>query len=466
MSRLLIFFFLLLYYNSLFGQQKSVIIQNIILEGNHHTKPTAILRELDFEKGDTLLLTELEEVFHRNKVNVLSTGLFNHAQINLKNYDSENMRSSIQIKLEENWYLFPVPIFELADRNFSVWWSEQNRSLNRVNYGIRISHYNLTGNRDPIKFKVHFGYTKKYEINYEYPYMAMNNKLGFGFNIFYSENKEIGYKTENNKTLFARHEDELQLLSRTRIGPEIKYRPGVHHFHGFRFEFHHNRVDPFVLDELNQHYFLEGRTGIRFFLLEYDYNYDKRLYRQYPQGGYLIFANIKKEGIGLFGDFDNLSITAGFEHHYAINNKLTLSTRNKGKTNLIRKKLSFANNTGLGWNSDIVSGYELYVMDGPDYVICMNSMKWNMYDSNMKLANWLPNQFRKMNLTIFLRANLDFAYVHEPEYVESNTLNNKWIYGYGPAMDFILFNNFLFSFEYSINDKGEKGLYFHNSIAF
>lgn len=466
MRRIIKIFFVLACCNILSAQHTAIVIQNILLEGNNHTKPTAILRELDFEVGDTLQLYKLDEVFHRNKVNILSTGLFNQSEINLKNYDSESMVSDILIKLEENWYLFPVPIFELADRNFSVWWSEQNKSLSRVNYGFRVNHYNLTGNRDPIKIKIHFGYTNKYEINYDYPYLAMNNKLGFGFNLFYSENKEIGYKTENNKTLYAKHEDELKLLSRLRIGPEIKYRHNVHHFHGFRFELHHNKVDPYVVEELNNAYFLEGRTGIRFFFLEYDYNFDKRLYRHYPQGGYLIFANIKKEGLGLFGDYDNLSITAGFEQHFTLNKRLTLSSRNKGKTNLIRKKLSFANNSALGWNADIVSGYELYVMDGPDYIITMNSMKWNLYDSNMDIAKWLPQQFRKMNLAIFIRANLDFAYVNEPEYTESNTLNNRWIYGFGPAVDLILFNNFLFSFEYSINDRGERGLFFHNSFAF
>ncbi|NNF21415.1 MAG: hypothetical protein HKN67_05705 [Saprospiraceae bacterium] len=466
MKRLINTLYILVYCQLLSGQHTAIVIQNILFEGNNHTKPNTILRELDFEVGDTIHISELDDIFHRNKVNILSTGLFNDSEINLKNYNSEGMVSDILIRLEENWYLFPVPIFELADRNFSVWWQEQNKSLSRVNYGFRVSHYNLTGNRDPIKFKVHFGYTNKYEINYDYPYLAMNNRLGFGINLFYSENKEIGYKTENNKTLFATHEDEIDLLSRLRIGPEIKYRPNPYHFHGLRFEFHHNKVNPYVVDELNDSYFLDGRMGIRFFLIEYDYNFDKRHYRHYPQGGFLIFANIKKEGIGIYGEFDNLSVTAGFEKHFSANQRLTISTRNKGKTNLIRKKVSFANNTGLGWNADIVSGYELYVMDGTDYFINMNSVKWRLYDSNMDMAKWLPSQFRKMNLTVFLRGNLDFAYVYEPEYIESNTLNNRWIYGYGPAIDFILFNNFLFSFEYSVNDKGEKGLFFHNAIAF
>jgi len=317
-----------------------------------------------------------------------------------------------------------------------------------------------------LKFKVHFGYTRKYEITYLYPYLGKDNKFGLGGSIFYAEHKEIAYKTEGNKTLFARTEDERRMLSRFRVGPEAKYRPDFFNFHSIRFEYHHNRIDEYVANDLNPDYFLNGDTSLKFFFLEYDYNHDKRLYSHYPRGGHLFFLNVKKEGLGIFNEYNNLSITAGYEKHWLLKEKLILSTRVKAKTNLIRNTIAFANNTGLGWNSDIVSGYELYVMDGTDYGISINSIKFLLFDNNLKLAKWMPQQFRKMNLTLFLRFNADFAYVHENNYVETNTLNNRVIYGLGPALDVILFNNFLFSFEYSINDIGERGLYLHNSFAF
>jgi len=201
--------------------------------------------------------------------------------------------------------------------------------------------------------------------------------------------------------------------------------------------------------------------------LEYDFNHDKRPYTTYPLSGHLVFGNIKKEGLGVFGDFDNLSITAGIEKHFPIiENKLSISTRNKAKTNIIRKAVSFANNTGLGYGTDIVTGYDLYVMDGTDYGISMNAIKYVLYDNNLNTAKWMPRQFRKMNLSLFLRFNIDFAYVNENRYTATNSLNNRIIYGYGPALDMILFNNFLFSFEYSFNDIGERGLYLSNAISF
>jgi len=449
----------------IFSQEK-IYISDIILEGNNKTQRKVILRELDIAVGNTVNLKNLEQKFTKNRLQLLSTGLFNEVKINLKDYYVSESTAKIEVIMEENWYLFPVPIFELADRNFNVWIKEQGAKLNRTNYGLRIGHYNFTGNRDPLKLKVHFGYTRKYEITYAYPYLYLDNKVGLAGSIFYSENREIAYKTENNKTLFHKMEDERKLLSRFRIGPELKYRPSIYSFHSLRFEYHHNKIDPFVATELNPEYFLDGRTDLRFLFLEYDYNYDRRAYSQYPQGGYLIFGNLKKEGLGIFNDFDNLSVQLGFEKHHKLTENVFISSRNKAKTNLTQGRVAFANNTGLGWDNDIVSGYDLYVMDGTSYFITINNIKWKFFDNNLNTVKWLPKQFRKMKFIAFLRLNLDAAIVKEETYTETNFLSNKWFYGGGPAMDLIFFNNFLFSFEYSFNDLGERGLFINNTITF
>ncbi len=464
-----IFLFILLVFlgsKEVCAQSDLVQVGQVLLKGNLKTKDKVIYRELSLLPETIFSLADIDQLFERNRLQILSTGLFNHVSLNLKNYNANQGTTDIEVTVEENWYLFPVPIFELADRNFSVWWEEQGRRLDRTNYGFRLGHYNFTGNRDPLKIKIHFGYTRKYEVEYAYPYLAMDNKLGIAGSIFYSENNEVAYRTLYNKTLFHRQPDEGTLLSRFRVGPQLKYRPTLNSYHGFRIEYHHNHIADFVAEELNPDYFLEGRTDLRFFYLEYDYNYDKRLYSNYPQGGYLLFGNIKKEGIGIFNDYSNLRLELGFEVHHTIKSDYILSTRNKARTNLDRSVVAFANNTAIGWSSDIVSGYELYVIDGTDYFISMNNAKWRFFDNNLNSVKWLPRQFRKMNITLFLRANFDYAYVHERTYTATNTLSNRWIYGGGPALDIIFFNNFLFSFEYSFNDLGEHGLFFHNSFAF
>ena len=69
------------------------------------------------------------------------------------------------------------------------------------------------------------------------------------------------------------------------------------------------------------------------------------------------------------------------------------------KTNLNRSQVGFANNTGLGYNGNVVSGYELFVVDGTDFLLTKSSFRWKMIDNLVNLDKVMPlRQFKKMNL--------------------------------------------------------------------
>ena len=148
--------------------------------------------------------------------------------------------------------------------------------------------------------------------------------------------------------------------------------------------------------------------------------------------------------------------------------KLVIGTRVKGKTNLIRDKVAFANNTALGYDIDLVRGYELYVMDGTDYLLTQLSAKMQIFQKVYSFGGYMPlSQLRRMDVKLFLRFGYDFGYVNEPTYTDTNILNNQWVSGYGPALDLMLYNTFIFSFEYNFNNEfGEHGLYIKTSNAF
>ena len=442
-------------------------IQNIILEGNNRTKDRILLRELDVKKGDTIYLKDFQERFFKTKKRLLSTSLFNMVNINFINYNDVTQTADIHILVRENLFIYPAPILEFADRNFNVWWQEQNRSLDRINYGLRVDHINLTGVKDKLKLKVQFGYTRKYEVDYNIPYLNDDQTLGLGFNIFFAEQKEIGYITQNNKTQFFQAPDERKLLNRFRVGSTLNFRPNLFTFNTIKLEFHRNGIDELVAKTLNPDYFLNGNESIRFFFLEYDYEYNKRIFDIYPEGGYAINFNIKKEGLGLFKDFNNLSIHLDTEKHFRLNHFLVTSFRLKGKTNLIRNPIAFANNTGLGYGNNIVGGYELYVLDGTDFVLSENQLKARFFNKVLDISKYMPiPAFKQLDLQIFLRWNTDVAYVNEPRYRYTNDLNNRWVIGFGPSLDFLFYNNFLYKFEYNFNQLGESGLFIHNSLSF
>ena len=443
---------------------QDIVINNIVLAGHKITADPVIYRELDIQPGDTLQLTSLSDDLSRNKKRLLSTGLFNIVDVNIKNWDTESNLLDVHFQLKENWYIYPSIIWEYADRSFNVWWKDFRFNFKRTNYGLRVDHLNLTGHKDRLKLKFQRGFTQKYEALYTYPYFIGN--WGLGGSLFFSENKEMGYKTEQNRPLFLRTEDERILLTRLRAGLSLYNRTNAYAFHTFRIQLHNNNIDEVVYKELNPDYFLNGASGIKFMYGEYDFQYDRRVFPTYPEGGYLLFFNLKKEGFGIFNEYDNLSVFGGFEKHIPISKNLIFGNRVKLKYNLIRDQVGYANNTGLGYG-DYVRGYELYVVDGTDFFLSKTDLKWRIFQKIFDIKEYMfISQFDELPISIWLRGSFDIGYVNEPTYKETNFLANNWMWGGGPGMDIMIYNNYKISFEYNFNRLGEGGLFLGGGFSF
>ncbi|MEL6393589.1 MAG: POTRA domain-containing protein, partial [Bacteroidota bacterium] len=142
----------------------SVYVELVEIIGHKKTKPGVIFREMPFGRGDCLPLAEMDGLIQEAQDNLMNTGLFTRAEIKVAKWESPGNRVTFELLIEEAWYIYPVPVFELADRNFNVWWSEQNRSLDRVNFGLKFTHYNFSGRRDRLKLNFQYGYTREYAI--------------------------------------------------------------------------------------------------------------------------------------------------------------------------------------------------------------------------------------------------------------------------------------------------------------
>ena len=157
-----------------------------------------------------------------------SVGTYSFRSVSYTHLDvykrQETNHIMIDIVCDEGWYIYPVPIFELADRNFNVWWDEFNGSLKRTNYGIKFIHTNLSGQADALKITLQGGYSQKADLEYAWPYWGKDRSWRFTSNVFYSRNKEAYYNTINNKLVFhkALAEDEYS-LNRFRINTCLLY---------------------------------------------------------------------------------------------------------------------------------------------------------------------------------------------------------------------------------------------------
>lgn len=452
---------------TLSAQKDKVAIAAIEIEGNKKTKLSIILRELDIAIGDSLLILDLKPILERNQRNVQNTGLFVKSEIEIKDWDTNESQVTLLIKVHEAWYLYPYIIFELADRNFNVWWIEQQRSLKRVNYGVSIVHKNLTGQRDHIKLTLQSGYTQKYELAYNLPGVNADKTLGVFGNLFYSRRKEIAYITENNKLLFESLENDAFLLTRFRVFGGLSYRPNIYDYHTFKLQYSNNSIGNTIGDSLNPDYFLDHKKRQKHFTFYYEYTLDKRDIKPYPLNGYLFTFITQKDGFGFNEDVDDLFFAAQYELYYPLKKRLSLSFFAKMKMHFLRTKQPYTHATALGYLEDVVRGYELYVVDGLDFGLLKSTLRYEIFNKEYKLGKYMPlQQFRILPIRVYLTAYSDIGTVNAPYYDDYGDLNNKLLWGGGVGADIVVYHDKVFRLQYSLNQLGEHGFVFQFNLGF
>jgi hypothetical protein len=446
------------------AQVDYVIIDSVRVQGAKKTHNHVIFQEITFRQGDTINLSQLSDVMNSNEKRLQSMGLFTYAKINLKNWNADLGSCYIEITLQENWFFYPYIIFELADRNFNVWRKEQNYDIKRVNYGLALDHINFTGHKDKLKLKFQTGYTKKYETSYEYPYLG--HHWGLSINYLYSANHETAYKTSENKPVFFKSSDQQSVLKKQRLSLGFLHRNNALLQQSVHLEYNFSQVSEKISQEINPEYFGFGRSTINFLALEYSFRYNNTILPFYPLGGSSMELNIRKDGLGLLSDINNTWVSADFKKYFSWKQRLVWSSRVKGKVHIQNNALPYFLNTALGYKKDNITGYQLYVVDGRNFFIMNNAVKYLAWNKDIKFGKFIPSHFRMLNIKAFLRFNFDYGYVHDPVFGQNNFLTNKFNYGYGPSIDIVAFNNILMSCQYGITKFGERGWFYHIGTSF
>ena len=156
-----------------------VIIHSLSFSGNNITRERIIQREIVFHAGDTLSLPELREQTEQSRKNLVNTSLFNFVTSDISFIEGEPLTADVSFTFIERWYIWPVPIFEFADRNFNEWLKKKD--WNRLNYGMFLTWNNFRGRREKVVVYTRFGYDENYNISYQIPYINKKQTLGIGF---------------------------------------------------------------------------------------------------------------------------------------------------------------------------------------------------------------------------------------------------------------------------------------------
>src|SRR5688572_6301507 len=256
-------------------------INRIFIIGNKITRDHIILRELTFKTGDVVYSLDLPGILDLDKKKLINTRLFNTVDIRTLELDSSKM--DLLIDLNERWYTFPSPVFELADRNFNEWWQTYNHDFNRVNYGLRLDQFNMRGRNETLRLHAQFGYTRRFEIMYRFPYIDKRQKHGLIVGFRFLEAKNLAYQTLDHKLDYLEADDILQTVRNVTL--TYTYRPSFYESHALRAEYTDTRIHD-TIAYLKPDYLQRGELQQKYPSLTYQFISDHRDYVGYPLRGY------------------------------------------------------------------------------------------------------------------------------------------------------------------------------------
>lgn len=438
-----------------------VCIKNLVVTGTRKTKDYIVYREIHFKKGDSLLIADLQKEMEQARFQVYNTTLFNEVNFELVAIDAANV--IIHVRLLERWYFYPVPQFQLIDRNFNDWYKTHKASFDRVNYGLKLVHYNLSGRRDQLRIYLINGYTRNISFSYNNPYSSSSLNEGIIVGAGYSQSREIPYLTDSaNKTHFYKKDDFTRNTFYATMGYSI--RRGLFTKHIFSVGYAHYNVDDSIINvKYNPNYFKDPVHSKNVIDLNYVLQYANVNNGTYPLTGKTAFLSIHKRGLGFTGGINALTLEAGFNKYFDMGRNWYSSFQLNGKIRLPFEQ-AFINQRGLGYGENYLRGLEYYVIDGVVTGLIKTTLKKKIVSFNVPFP-FFPKLLTKIPFTLFAKTYADLGYAYNKKTYYSK-LNNRLLYSGGFGIDILTLYDVNLRFEYSFNQLRENGLFLHNESGF
>ena len=435
------------------------LISSITVAGNKKTRSNIILREVPFTSGMSFSLSLLIDLFKQGEQQIMNTALFHSVRIYASKFEGNCLE--ITIEVAERWYLFPIPFFDLVDRNINQWLIDQKASLQRVNYGLKLLYNNTTGHNDKLRLWLINGYTRELSISYEKPYFDRKMQWGFRLAARSGKGREINYNTIEDKQVFLRTPDFIRSFAS--VGGELTYRKKLFARHNFGIFYFREKVEDTVL-RANPDYFRVRGSINQFPELYYQFTYAKMDYIPYP-----------REGFGTRVRFSKLGITPSFnlwQLHWQMMKIWPVGLKNIVTfESYAGVKLPFSqpyvNRRFLGYEEIFMRGFEYNVVDGVAGGYLRSSFARELFRVNIPLPGFIRKRasLSTVPFKIFGKLYSNAGYVYSPE-PGFNFLQNKFLHAAGFGIDILSLYDLTIRIEYSFNNFGQNGLFLHRTSSF
>lgn len=434
------------------ARSEKLLLRTIHITGNKKTRRSIILREMSVSEGDSVYKDELEALLVLNQKRIFNLSIFIEVLVHADTVQKGIM--DLKISVREQWYILPEVTFRLADRNFNVWWVEQNRDIRRANIGLSLKNRNFRGNLENAGIIAQVGYTQKFGLEYSRPYVDKAQMHGFGVKVFTSRNEEWYVGTDSNKWVFTKTPGKY-ITSAIEASANYTYRPAYASRHLIEARFRSQSIENTVLDT-NEGYFLNGSTKQQLMEFLYRYDLNKVDNWNYPmQGLKTVVHSIVRIGWQGFNFQNQYLAEIGYFNKW---HKKVYSSH------IFRGRLSFPEAQpytyvyAMGIGSEYLRGYEYYVIDGSHYGLLRTNLKYELVN---KVIRKIPIRYiATVPVRIYPKLFTDVGYARN-RFPGNSYLNNRLLYSWGAGVDIVSIYDFKFRLEYAWNHLGEKGLFLH-----
>jgi outer membrane protein assembly factor BamA len=432
-------------------------VRNIVIQGNKKTKAYIILRELDFKTGDSILAVNMAEKLQKARGQVYNTTLFIDVKVTPENVSATDF--DIYVTVKERWYIFPIPAFQLADRSFNEWFVKYHGSLERVNYGLRFYHFNISGRNDQLRLALINGFTRNISFEYRAPYTNPALSDGVIFGAGFAQTREIPYKTDyNNNLIYFRNDDFVK--KEWYVTGAYSSRKAIKKKETFSVSFRHIDVDDSLIsDHYNPGYFNASSSHQDYVEVSYRLQFIDVDNILYPLKGYIASLFLLKRGLQTEGGINRFIIRTTYNKYFSYPHNWYSSLRLTGQVELPFHQ-PYINQRALGYLDDYLRGDEYFAIDGVAFGLAKLDLKKKLI--HFSLPTFLNSKtYNKLPFTVYGKIFLDAGYVYsQPEFI--SRLNNRFLYSGGFGFDILMLYDFKLSLECSLNQLGQKGLFLHN----
>lgn len=463
---------LLLFFSSIFtpawSQSLKYVLSDIHIQGNKRTHSSIILREIPIQARESHTWYEWEELGEMAERQLMNLNLFQHAEVRIEKSHTKKNAVNLVVMLEEKWYLWPIPYFEFADRNFTQW-QDFNFDPGRTNYGLYLFWYNVAGRNQTIKISLGTGYTRVNGFEYRSPPAGTFKNWGWSISAYHRSNQEVWYKTENDKLQFLRSETQ-EMFQRREYQMQVQYRQAALNRHILGIFHHDMRCDSLILQEAYNPNFLGGNERLVRSGFSYRFIHETRDNKYYPLKGRHIDFQASASQLSLGAIMLETFYQSSVHHElkkgwYAAAHHAARARFGSGNT-----AIPYWLNRNLGYDQ-FVRGYERYVIDGEFLLMGKLSLKKALFEQ-ANLSNNIPvlskiKGFHHIPLGLYAGIFMDAALTGS-RYPPSgdNQLPGNVLLGGGFGIDINFYTDKVFRLEYSRNKQGEHGLYLNFRQAF